>query len=82
MARIDHARMTLTSDEHGGLIRSWGHDIVVEPLEDDRCRYTDRVTIDAGWATGAVTTFANLFYLVRQARWRRLAPTLSSSHRI
>ena len=81
LARIDHDQMTLTSDEHGGLVRSWGHDIVVEPLDERRCRYTDRVTIDAGWATLPVTCFARLLYRVRQARWRRLAPTLQPTHR-
>lgn len=78
VARIDTAQRTLTSDEHGGLIRSWVHDIVLEPLDDHRTRYTDRVTIDAGWATWPVATFAWLFYKVRQARWRRLAPRLGT----
>jgi ligand-binding SRPBCC domain-containing protein len=76
VARIDPARLTLTSDEHGGLIRSWVHDIVLEPLDDQRTRYTDRVRIEAGWATLPVTAFAWVFYRIRQARWRRLAPTL------
>jgi hypothetical protein len=77
--RIDPARLTLTSDEHGGLIRSWVHDIVLEPLDEHRTRYTDRVRIDAGWATLPVTAFAWLFYRIRQARWRRLAPTLHTA---
>jgi ligand-binding SRPBCC domain-containing protein len=81
VARIDHDRMILTSDEHGGLIRSWVHDIVVEPLGEDRCRYTDRVVIDAGWATLPVTAFAWLFYRVRQRRWRELARQLADSQR-
>jgi hypothetical protein len=77
-ARVDPAQLTLTSHEHGGLIRSWVHDIVLEPLDDHRTRYTDRVEIDAGWATVPVTAFAWLFYKVRQTRWHRLAPTLST----
>ncbi len=78
IARIDPSQLTLTSDEHGGLIRTWVHDIVLEPLDVHRTRYTDRVTIDAGWATLPVTAFAWHFYRVRQTRWRRLAPTLST----
>lgn len=78
VARIDAEALTLTSDEHGGLIRSWVHDIVLESLDDHRTRYTDRVRIDAGWATLPVTAFAWLFYRVRQARWRQLAPTLET----
>lgn len=76
--RIDPAQLTLTSDEHGGLIRSWVHDIALEPRDDHRTRYTDRVTIDAGWATLPITAFAWWFYRARQARWRRLAPTLGT----
>lgn len=76
-ASIDAARFILTSDEHGGPIRSWVHDIELEPLDDHRTRYTDRVTIDAGWATLPVAAFAWVFYRIRQARWRRLAPRLA-----
>jgi len=77
VARIDHERMTLTSDEHGGLIRSWVHDIVVEPDGAERCRYTDRVVIDAGWATLPVTACAWAFYRFRQRRWQQLARELA-----
>lgn len=77
VSRIDHDQMTLISDEHGGLIRSWVHDIVVEPLDDHRCRYIDRVVIDAGWMTLPVAGFAWLFYRIRQRRWRQLARTLA-----
>lgn len=76
VARIDEDSMLLTSDERGGLLRSWVHDIVVEPVDDRRCRYTDRVTVDAGWATLPVAAFAWWFYRVRQRRWRRLAREL------
>lgn len=78
VARIDHDEMTLTSDEHGGLIRSWVHDIVVEPLDDQRCRHTDRVVIDAGWATLPVAAYAWVFYRLRQRRWRQLARQLAA----
>lgn len=78
VARIDTAQLTLTSDEHGGPIHSWTHDIVLEPLDDHRTRYTDRVTIEAGSVTLPITAFAWLFYRVRQARWRQLAPTLDT----
>lgn len=77
VTRIDHERMTLTSDEHGGLIRSWVHDIVIEPDGADRCRYTDRVEIDAGWATLPVAAYAWAFYRIRQRRWRQLARKLA-----
>jgi len=46
---------------------------VVERLDDQRSRYTDRVLIDAGPFTMPVAMFAWLFYRERQRRWRRLA---------
>jgi hypothetical protein len=74
----DHARL-LRSDEGGGLVRSWSHDIVVEPLDDGRCRYTDRIEIDAGPLTPLVWAFAEGFYRVRQRRWRELARILGAA---
>lgn len=76
----DHERV-LRSDESGGLIRSWRHDIVVEPLADGRSRYTDVVHIDAGLLTPFVVAFAWLLYRERQRRWRVLAPILASTER-
>jgi hypothetical protein len=70
---IDDRRRELLSDEHGGAIRSWRHLIKVTPLAGDRCRYEDRVEIDAGSLTPVVASFARLLYAVRQRRWRELA---------
>jgi hypothetical protein len=67
------AAMTLSSHEWGGVLRRWDHDIIVERLDDDRSRYTDRVLIDAGPFTMPVAVFAWLFYRYRQHRWRKLA---------
>ena len=77
VARIDHDRMTLSSDEHGGMIRAWRHDIVVEADGAHACRYTDRVEIDAGPMTVPVAAYAWWFYWVRQRRWVRLARVLA-----
>lgn len=73
VARIDDAAMTLRSRERGGLLRRWDHDIVVTPVDDRRCRYRDRVEIDAGIVTPLVVAYARWFYGVRQRRWRVLA---------
>jgi uncharacterized protein YndB with AHSA1/START domain len=72
VVRVDHAAMTLSSHEWGGVLRRWDHDIIVERLDDDRSRYTDRVLIDAGPFTMPVAVFAWLFYRYRQRRWRQL----------
>jgi hypothetical protein len=67
--------MTLSSHEWGGVLRRWDHDVIVERLDDDRSRYTDRVLIDVGPFTMPVALFARLFYRYRyrQRRWRQLA---------
>jgi ligand-binding SRPBCC domain-containing protein len=76
---IDDDRRALQSDEAGGPIRSWRHLITVDevPGDPDRCRYTDRIEIDAGVLTPAVVAFAHVFYRARQRRWRALAPVLA-----
>ena len=81
VAEIDDGDRVLRSDEAGGLIRSWRHDIHVEPLEDARTHYTDVIAIDAGPFTLAVAAFAWCFYGERQRRWRLLAPVLSGVDR-
>lgn len=75
---LDPASMTLESDEGGGIVRSWRHLIDVEALAEGRCRYRDRIEIDAGPLTGAVAAFAHVFYRYRQRRWRALAPVLAA----
>lgn len=75
---VDPTSMTLESDEGGGLVRSWRHRIGVEALAEDRCRYRDRIEIDAGPLTAPVAAFARLFYRYRQRRWRSLAPVLAA----
>jgi hypothetical protein len=72
IVRVDEAAMTLSSEERGGVLRRWDHDIIVERLDDDHARYTDRVLIDAGPFTLPVVGFAWLFYRYRQRRWREL----------
>lgn len=74
----DHERV-LRSEEAGGIIRSWRHDIFVEPLDNERTRYTDVIDIDAGPLTVFVAAFASAFYRERQRRWRTLAPILAGT---
>ncbi len=77
-SQIDDGKMTLRSRESGGLVKVWNHDITVTPLDPDRCRYGDRIEIDAGLVTPLVGLYANGFYMLRQGRWRKLAEQLSA----
>ena len=76
VARIDESSRTLSSREHGGLIRTWNHDIEISAVDDTSCRYRDRIEIRAGIVTPVVVLYAHWFYLMRQRRWRALAREL------
>lgn len=78
VASIDDETRILVSDEHGGLLKRWHHTLHVEPLDDERCRYTDTIEIDAGPLTPIVAAYAHLFYRYRQHRWQRLARLLAA----
>jgi hypothetical protein len=81
VASIDDDARVLTSDEHGGVIRTWRHDVTVTPIDETACRYEDRIEIDAGWLTPVVAAYASLFYRHRQRRWRMLARLLATTVR-
>jgi hypothetical protein len=80
-AEIDDQRRLLRSEESGGVLRSWRHDILVEPLEGGRTRYTDVIHIDAGPLTRFVAVMAWVFFAERHRRWRLLAPILVGTDR-
>jgi hypothetical protein len=78
VASIDEASRTLVSEERGGPIRRWRHDVFVTVLDAGTCRYEDRIEIEAGPLTPLVTAFASVFYRYRQRRWRGLARLLAA----
>lgn len=73
---VDVAEHEARTEEYGGPLRTWCHRVVVTPVSDTRCRYTDEVEIDAGRLTVAAATFARLFYRYRHRRWLALARVL------
>lgn len=70
IVRFDPAGVS--SREGNEHVPVWNHDILMDPLDADHTRYTDRVEIQAGWKTVFVWLWANLFYAHRQRRWIRL----------
>ncbi len=76
VSEINESTRTLRSREHGGLITTWNHDIIVTPLDATTCEYRDHIEIDAGNLTWLVGLYARAFYAVRQRRWRSLAKEL------
>ncbi len=75
---IDEIARVLSTEEHGGAIRTWRHDLTVTPLDHTLCTYEDVVEIDAGFLTPVVAAYAAIFYRYRQRRWRRFARLLSA----
>lgn len=69
---LDEERREILTEEGGGPMRLRRHRIQLHPLSEGRCRYTDRVEIEAGVLTPGFWIFALLFYGHRQRRWRQL----------
>jgi len=63
--------LAIRDDGRGALVARWDHLIEIVP-EAAGTRYTDTVTIEAGWRTPFVAVFARVFYAHRQRRWRGL----------
>lgn len=73
VASIDESTRTLSSREFGGVIKTWNHDIEINPIDAKTCRYRDRIEIEAGIMTPVIVVYARWFYRMRQRRWRALA---------
>jgi len=78
---IDEEARVLISNEGGGPIRTWRHELITTEVNARQCHYTDRIHIDAGLLTPLVAGFAKLFYRYRQRRWRQIAPLLAACNR-
>jgi hypothetical protein len=71
-APTERVRYLLDRGE-GSTAAVWHHTISVESLPDSQTRYSDDVTIGAGWMTPLVRAFANIFFWHRQRRLAWLA---------
>ena len=69
---VDEDSRTITTREFGGVLKVWNHTLHVEPVQENRCRYTDTVDIDAGVLTPVVVHAARGLFAYRQRRWHRL----------
>lgn len=82
LASVDDGTLTMRSREHSRMLRVWNHTLRVEPIAEDRARYSDTVEIDAGRLTALVARIAVGIYRYRQRRWRTLARRHLSSVRV
>ena len=73
VVRRDDAHFILESREHGNVVRSYKHRLVVEPLSENSARYTDKLDVDAGLLTPFVFPMFKAMYEQRHdARRKRL----------
>jgi hypothetical protein len=72
VVEVDEIDRTIRTHEHGGVLRAWNHTLHVEPIDENGCRYSDTVEIDAGRLTAFVTAIAVGIFRYRQRRWRKL----------
>lgn len=66
----------VVSHEGNKFVPIWNHEIFLEKLDDEHTKYTDRVTIKAGWKTFFVWLWANAFYRHRQNKWKKMLKKL------
>lgn len=71
--RVDASAREIQTRESGGVVTTWNHLMRVERLTPQTCRYSDTVSVFAGWLSLGVGAFVWLFYRYRQRRWRALA---------
>ena len=69
---VDEATKTVRTHEYGGILKTWNHTLHVEAVDENSCRYSDTIDIDAGPATAIVATAAIGIFRYRQRRWQKL----------
>jgi hypothetical protein len=70
--KVDEVTKTVRTHEHGGMLRVWNHTLHAEALDENSCRYSDTIEIDAGPATVIVAAAATGIFRYRQRRWHKL----------
>lgn len=65
------------TNEHGGPVRTWNHRLTFEPIDAQRCRYTDEIEIEDGVRGLGTRAFVHLMFRWRHRRWRALARVLA-----
>lgn len=78
VVKVDDTAKKIQTQEGGGLVKQWNHQITVAPMPDNQCLYTDEIDIKARPFTLFVGLYAHLFYRYRQLRWRKLLSEIGS----
>lgn len=69
----DDENYILRSEEFGGLVKLYKHQLSIEPTGSHSCAYTDHLDVDAGWLTPLVfPTFEKMYQRRHDMRKARL----------
>jgi len=71
---IDDRR--ISTNEHGGPVRMWNHQLTFEPIDGHTCRYTDEIELGDSLHDAGTRLFARLMFAHRHRRWATLAAIL------
>ncbi|HTQ21768.1 hypothetical protein [Mycobacterium sp.] len=72
VVEVDEATKTVRTRENGGVLKIWNHTLHVEAVDENSCRYSDTIDIDAGPLTPIAATVATGLFRYRQRRWHKL----------
>lgn len=69
---IDNDKKNIRDNGYSKLIKKWDHNIYLKDLGNNKSLYVDTIDINAGLLTPFIVMFANVFYRLRQKRWKKL----------
>lgn len=69
---VSDESMIIATEEKGGIVQGWNHEIKFEVSDEISCIYTDTVEINAGMLSPLIWLFAKVLYKYRQYRWKSL----------
>ncbi len=72
VAEFDPSQYLIRTEEHGGPITRWSHEMQLFEHYPNRCILVDTIDIEAGWRTFLVVLFAHYFYRHRHRQWQKL----------
>lgn len=69
---VDDDIKHIRDNGYSKLIKKWDHNIYLKDIGNSKTLYVDTIEINAGVLTLFIVLFANIFYRLRQKRWRKL----------
>jgi hypothetical protein len=76
LERVDPLALEIQSREKNSIVKVWDHLIRIEPVSENRVKYTDEIVVYAGIFTWFVARWSVMFYRHRQRKWSKIARKL------